>query len=72
MARPIRVFCSMPVSWADSDADCRCPSILAGSPDGLRCIIGGNLDGGADNASACEIGTPGGICAGVSGCATFC
>ena len=72
VARPIRAFCSMPVSWAGSDADCRCSSILTGRPDGLRCIIGGNLDGGAGNASAGENGTSGDICAGALGCDAVC
>ena len=72
VARPIRAFCSMPVSWADSDADGRLSSIVSGTPNGLRCIVGGNLYGGTGDTSAGEIGNPGGISAGVDGCDTCC
>ena len=72
VARPMRAFCIIPVSWADSDADGRCSSIPAGRPDGLPCIIGGNLDGVAGETSVGGIDIPGDICAGVSGCDTFC
>ena len=72
VARPIRAFCSMPVSWAGSDADCRCSPTPLDRPDGLRCIIGDNLDGGTGIASAGENGTSGDICAGADGCDALC
>ena len=72
VARPIRSFCSMPVSWADSDADGRLSSILSGRPSRPGCIVGGNLDGGTGDASAGEIGTPGDMSAGFDGCDTCC
>ena len=70
VARPIRALCSVPVSWAGSEADGRCSSFLAGRPEGLRCIIGGNLEGGTGDTSTGETGMPGDICVEPGACET--
>ena len=72
VARPMRAFCIIPVSWAASVAEGRCSSILTGGLDGPGCIIGGKLDGGTGDASAGEIGTPDDMCMGAGGCDTLC
>lgn len=72
VARPMRAFCIIPVSWAASVAEGRCSSTLTGVLDGPGCRIGGNLGGGTGGTSAGGIGTPGDICAGAGGCDTFC